>query len=114
VQRARRIASAADFAIVRQQGRAYRDAGLVLLVRANGGDCTRFGFVTSKRLGGAVVRNRLRRLMREAARNSAAEMEPGFDVVAIATKAAVGLGYQEIRESFRSLSRKAGLMVDAS
>jgi len=114
VQRARRIASNADFAAVREQGKAYRDAGLVLLVRPNGGDTTRFGFITSKRLGKAVVRNRVRRLMREAARHTVAELKAGYDVVAIATRASVELEYQEICESFRSLSRKAGLLVDAS
>lgn len=113
MQRARRIAGTADFAAVRRQGKAYRDAYLVLLVRPNGLDRTRFGFVTSRRLGKAVVRNRLRRLMREAARHSADEMKQGLDVVVIATKSAVGLGYQEISESFRSLTRRAGLMVDA-
>ena len=112
MQRSRRIASSADFGLARQQGTAYRDARLVLLVRPNGLEHTRFGFVTSKRLGKAVVRNRLRRLMREAARHRADSMREGYDVVVIATRAAVGSDYQEIIESFGSLIRKAGLIGD--
>lgn len=112
MQRSRRIASAADFGLARQQGKAYRDARLVLLVRPNDAARTRFGFVTSKRLGKAVVRNRVRRLMREAARHTADSVAEGYDVVVIATRSAVASDYQEICESFRALTRKAGLLGD--
>lgn len=99
---------------MRQTGKAYRDARLVLLVRPNGLEVTRFGFITSRRLGKAVVRNRVRRLLREASRQLCADMAGGFDVVAIATRKAVGSSYHEIRQSLEALARQAGILGDGS
>jgi ribonuclease P protein component len=112
VERARRITSADDFGRAREQGRAFRDARLVILVRPNGLQTTRFGFITGKRLGKAVVRNRLRRLLREAARSLCADTRDGFDVVIIATRQAVGSSYHAIRESMQALFHRAGLLAD--
>ena len=52
-------------------------------------DQTRFGFATGKRLGGAVVRNRVRRRIREALRVMAPSFQPGWDVLIIARPAIV-------------------------
>jgi len=112
VQRSHRILSAADFHRARQVGKAYRDPRLVMLVRPNGLETTRFGFVTSRKLGKAVVRNRVRRLMREAARQTCDQMRGGFDVVLIATGPAVGSTLQEISDAVSSLASKAGLLGD--
>lgn len=72
---------------------------------------TRIGYITSKRLGGAVVRNRARRLMREAVRtlSQAAEVPPGWDLVLIA-QATIVDGHprmQDVREEIRWLINKA-------
>ena len=52
-------------------------------------DQTRFGLATGKRLGGAVLRNRVRRRIREALRVMAPSFQPGWDVLIIARPAIV-------------------------
>jgi ribonuclease P protein component len=52
-------------------------------------DTTRFGLATGRRLGTAVVRNRVRRRLREALRVMAPSFQPGWDVLIIARPAIV-------------------------
>lgn len=105
-----RLTGTRDFRRAREQGRAYRDRRLVMLVRPNGLDRSRFGFVTSGHIGRAVQRNALRRLMRETARARLAGLPAGYDIVVIATRQAVGAGYQQIDASMQALLERAGLI----
>ena len=81
-----------------------------MLVRRNESDRSRFGFVTSGRIGGAVERNAVRRLLREAARTAVPDLATGYDIVVIATRQAVSADYSRISESLRALLRRAGLL----
>ncbi len=81
-----------------------------MIIRPNHLGTTRFGFVTGKRLGNAVTRNRSRRLMREAVRRVSDCIPGGFDVVVIAGRRSVGAGYQEICRSVEELAGRAGLL----
>ena len=74
-----RLTKAADFAAVWRRGRRRSDALLVLIARRNGLSVARFGFSVGKRVGKAVVRNLVKRRIREAAR--AAPIRAGWDVV---------------------------------
>lgn len=95
---------------MRERGKAYRDRQLVMLVLDNDLAWSRFGFVTSKRLGNAVRRNRIRRIMREAARSYAEELRRNSDVVLIAVDP-VGMGdLSTVRRSLQRLGREAGLL----
>lgn len=67
----------------------------------------RYGFVTSKRLGGAVVRNRVRRRLREIARETPAAQ--GHDIVLSAKTAAARAKFSELRTSVQKLLVKGGL-----
>ena len=79
MRRDQRLRSARDFAAAYKQGRVNGNSLLVVRVRDNGMEVTRFGFVTGKAVGGAVVRNRVKRRLREAARRL--DVVPGLDVV---------------------------------
>lgn len=67
----------------------------------------RYGFVTSKRLGGAVVRNRVRRRLREIARETPAAQ--GYDIVLSAKVAAASAEFSALRTSVSRLLLKSGL-----
>lgn len=69
----------------------------------------RYGFIVSKRVGAAVVRNRARRLLREAVRALDGELTPGFDIVLIARPALKGEPFAAVLEAVRELAIRAGL-----
>jgi ribonuclease P protein component len=98
-----------DFDAVFKAGRAWNDPILVLRILQNNSDHNRYGFVTSKRLGGAVVRNRVRRRLREIVR--VAPVVPGFDVVISAKTTAPAASFDDLRLSVHRLLSRAGLLV---
>ena len=78
-----RLRSGRDFRLVYARGRSYVHPMLILYVRPNGSAQSRIGFSISKKLGGAVVRNRIKRRLREACRARTRRLRPGVDVVLV-------------------------------
>lgn len=109
---ARRITRAADFRTIYRYGRRVGTSKLVVYWRPNGRDVTRFGFSVSKKVGRSVVRNRLRRLLREACRRHLELFKPGFDVVLVARPEIKELDYYGVLSEVLTLSRKARLLVE--
>lgn len=91
--------------------RGYCDGFLALYARKNRTNRNRVGITVSKKLGHAVVRNRVRRRLREIYRLNEAQFLPGYDIVVVARSRAVEASFQELRESYLSLARKAGLLL---
>ena len=73
----------ADFQLVYDRRRSASDAWLLVYARENELPYTRLGLSVSRKFGGAVQRNLLRRLYREAYRLSRAEIPSGLDLVLI-------------------------------
>ena len=103
-----RLTKAKDFAAVRREGRSQANTLLVLVARPNGLENTRFGFSVGKRVGNAVVRNKVKRRLREAAR--LAEICVGWDVVVIARKEASSTDFHTLRRSMMGLLKRADLL----
>lgn len=89
----------------------HADSYLVLYARHNRLGKNRVGYTVSKKLGHAVVRNRVRRRLREIYRLNEAQFLPGYDIVVVARSRAVEASFQELRDSYLSLARKAGLLL---
>jgi ribonuclease P protein component len=70
----------------------------------------RLGISASKKVGNAVVRNSLRRRLKEIARLSADRLPACYDYVLIVRKPAAELEYAELEKSFMHVFRKAGLL----
>src|SRR5690606_30651670 len=66
----------------------------------------RLGITVSRKVGNAVVRNRIKRVVREAFRHSGALFDAGIDVVVIARPNAAGLGSRQVLEEWRSSARR--------
>ena len=79
--------------------------------RPNEKGVSRFGFSVSRRVGNAVVRNRTKRRLREAA--SRVPVREGWDVVLIARKDAPNAGFQQLSRSVTALIKRAGLLEDS-
>ncbi len=96
MERQHRLVRSSDFARVRKQGRSWAHPLLILSVGRNELGASRFGFVVSKRIGKAVIRNRVKRQLREAVRRHLAEVPQGWDYVLVARLPIVEAPFAEI------------------
>lgn len=107
-----RLKESRDFAQIKAQGRSQ--PGRLVVVAALRDDSLpdfRFGLVTGKNLGGAVVRNRLRRQFREIIRAHRAEIVPGWKFVTIARWRAPEASYQDLEHDWLRSARRLGLLT---
>ena len=98
-----------DFAALQGEGTVRSHPLLVVRIRRTGLEETRFGMSTGRKLGGAVVRNRIRRRLREALRVMAPSFQPGWDVLIIARQPAIAADYQALTEALHNLLRRGGV-----
>jgi ribonuclease P protein component len=87
-----------DFRRLYAKGKSAATPYLVLYCRKNRLDHNRAGYTVSTKLGHAVVRNRVRRRLREIVRLNAGAVRPGFDLVLVARSRAVGAEYKKLEE----------------
>jgi ribonuclease P protein component len=107
-----RLKESRDFARMREQGKSQAGRYLVLAVsRQEGLSEFKFGIVTGKKLGSAVVRNRLRRQLREVVRAHRAEVAPGFHFVIIPRWRAPTAAFSELEGDWLRLARRQGLLL---
>lgn len=94
------------FKYVYANAKSCADKALVMLCTNNGTKQNRLGIVASKKIGGAVVRNRARRRLREIYRKNEDMLRAGYDIVLIARGAINTTAHKELQEAFfRSAKR---------
>ncbi len=110
--KARRLTRAAEYERVKRDGFAQRGKLLMLSVVSvkNSGPC-RVGFVTSRRLGGAVVRNRVRRHLREIVRQYQHDLREDFWIVLIARRDAASADYHALEHEWLHLAKRASILL---
>jgi ribonuclease P protein component len=110
--RAMRIKQGRDFSRVRQEGQRLVLGCLIANWRKLPVDSIhRLGLVTSGKIGNAVIRNRARRLLREAFRKHQHDLTQPVDLVLVARNSIVGKGFAEVEKDFLTILRKAGLLA---
>lgn len=103
VRRGFRLTRSQDFDRAMRSGRSARSSTLAFFVSDNELGRPRVGFAVSRKLGTAVVRNRVRRRLRELVRPLAATTRVGRDVVIVARAGALGAEYRRLREELNEL-----------
>ena len=84
---------------------------LVVYCRPTGSRLSRLGFTVSTKLGHAVVRNRVRRRLREIYRLVEPALKPGYDIVIVARSAAVEADFALLERNLRQLCGKAEMLA---
>ena len=95
--------------------RLYATAGhanglMVLYAKKNRLGQNRVGITVSKKLGGAVVRNRVRRRLREVYRLHEDRFVPGYDIVVVARSRAIDANFQDLCGAYLSAAEKIGIL----
>ncbi len=93
-----------------QRGKSAAGRCVVVYCRKNGLPYNRLGITVSAKIGHAVVRNRIRRRIREAYRLSEHAYHPGYDIVVVARSRAAFAPYQEISDCLYKQSDRLGLI----
>ncbi len=106
-----RMKLARDFARVKTQGSSQAGKFLVLgVLRVETLEEFQFGLITGGRLGNAVMRNRIRRLLREIVRAHRSEIVPGCQMVIIARWRAPQATLEELEKDWLRLARRMNLL----
>ena len=117
--RRRRLSRSAEFERVYREGRSHASRHLVLhsFPRTTDSDGPRLGISVGRKVGGAVERNRMKRLLREAFWSAAADLPPEHDFVLVARPDASELaerGEPAVETALRELLGQAGLLGGAA
>lgn len=80
--------------------------------RPNRTATNRVGITASKKLGHAVVRNRVRRRLREVYRLNEELFTPGWDIVVVARSRCVDADFKKLTNAYLSLAKKAGVLKE--
>jgi ribonuclease P protein component len=107
-QRSERLRSRGDFSEVMRNGRRARHRVLHLVALHTGAPSTRVGLSVGRQVGGAVVRNRLKRRLRMIVHGL--NWRPGFDVVVLARPGAESETLEEISSVLATSAEKLRLL----
>ena len=99
-----------DFRRLYAKGKSVVTPYMVLYCRRNSLGVNRLGYTVSTKLGHAVVRNRVRRRLREIYRLNSPTMKKGFDIVVVARSRCVGARYAKMNAAFLEACGTLGLL----
>jgi ribonuclease P protein component len=105
-----RVLKSTDFRFIQRNGRKWKKKDLLFIYIPSLKQHSRVGFVVSKKVGCAVIRNQVKRCLREATRHHYSRIKQGTDIVIIAFPSAanstsINLNYQ-ISSSFDVISKR--------
>jgi len=111
VHKSLRLRNRADFSRVYRHGRSFANHQFVVYwFRKKEVEQFRVGISVSKKVGNAVVRNRMRRMVKEIVRHHDAELIEHIDLVFIVRKGAITMPYKDMERSVLHVLRKASLL----
>ena len=104
-----RIKKNSQFRFIYSRGKSYSNDKLVLYIFRNKKNINRIGLSVSKKVGKSVLRNRIKRLIREGYRLNKNMYKRGYDLIFIARVGAKTANFKDIEKSVIYLMKKGGL-----
>ena len=98
-----------EFRRLYQRGKSAVAPAMVVYCLRNRSGASRLGITVSTKLGKAVVRNRIKRRLREVYRLSLPSLRPGYDVVIVGRSRALDLPFSRLTETFQRSCKKVGI-----
>ena len=105
-----RLKKQADFTKVFRKGRSQGSEYLVLHYLRPRAAGLRIGFSVSKKVGKAVKRNRIKRVLREICRLHREDFREGYDLIFVARAKLTGIPYHMVEKTLLAVCRKAGVL----
>ena len=102
------LTNRAQYTLVYRQGKVWANSLVVMKAMPNGLNLSRYGFSVTKKVGKAVQRNRLKRLLKEIMRMQS--LKSGWDIVFIARSVAVNADYHQLERAVTKLLARAQLL----
>ncbi|SFM12419.1 ribonuclease P protein component [Salibacterium qingdaonense] len=111
MKKAYRIKKNHEFSRIFEKGRSSANRQFVIYVMDNSrNDYYRTGLTVSRKMGNAVTRNRIKRLLREVLRDIDSQIEVGRDYIIIARKPVADMDYAQIKKSLKHVMNVAGVL----
>jgi len=88
-----------DFKRIYKNGKNYYNRNLIMYIMKNELEDTRIGFTVSKKIGNSVVRNRVRRRIKEIVRKNFNNIKEGYDIILIPKKNVVDISHKELENA---------------
>lgn len=104
LKKADKLRKNTQFQAVYKGGKSVANRLLVLYMLPNHSEGGKIGFAAGKRLGNAVVRNRVKRMMREAFRLNRDQLPAGYDFILVGRRPVVGVKTQDVISAFLNLA----------
>ena len=100
-----------EFRRLYSKGKSVATPFLVVYCRKTRRDHNRLGITVTAKLGKAVVRNRVRRRLREIYRMNAGKLQQGYDIIVVARARSVNAQYRQLDNAYLAACRKLGLLL---
>lgn len=100
-----------EFRVVYDGGKSFANKYLVLFFRENGLTYNRVGFVTTKKLGNSVARNKFKRRLKEAYRKHKCRFEKGYDIILLSRAGASDIDYRQVESALKHIMKISNLTI---